>query len=107
MFVMKDCYLAGLAGDALVVSRFLDFGGTTFAGPVRLMLAMIEGGLSFRGCHLSGYGDDGVALWAERIKINGDAFLDQYPGELPFIAGWQLAPNRCDYCRWSELGSRP
>ena len=34
MFVMKDCHAAGFAGDALTVSRFLDFGGSTFTGPV-------------------------------------------------------------------------
>ena len=86
MFVMKDCQVAGLAGDALVVSRFLDFGGSTFTGPVRLMLAVIGGGLNFRGCHLSKAGDDGVVLWAERIRVDGDAFLDKYPGQRPFVA---------------------
>ena len=39
MFVMRNCQVAGLAGDALTVSRFLDFGGSTFTGPVRLMVA--------------------------------------------------------------------
>ena len=86
MFVMKDCRVAGLTGDALVVSRFLDFGGSTFTGPVRLMLAVIGGGLNFRGCHLSNPGDDGTVLWAERIRVDGDAFLDKYPGQRPFVA---------------------
>src|SRR6266567_6169914 len=43
---MQNCRVAGLAGDALVVTRFLDFGGSTFDGPVRLMVADIRGGLS-------------------------------------------------------------
>ena len=75
-----------MGGDALVVSQFLDFGGSTFTGPVRLMLAVIAGGLSFRGCHLSSPGDDGVVLWAERLRVDGDAFLDKYPRQRPFVA---------------------
>ena len=49
------------------------------------MLAVIGGGLGFRGCHLSSPGDDGVVLWAERIRIDGDAFL-VYAGQRPFVA---------------------
>ena len=86
LFAMKDCWVAGLGGDALVVSQFLDFGGSTFSGPVRLMLAEIGGGLSFRGCHLSNPGDDGVVLWAERLRVDGDAFLDKDLGQRPFVA---------------------
>src|SRR5258708_25207651 len=86
LFVMKDCHAAGLAGDTLVVSRFLDLGGSTFAGPVRLMLADIRGGLNCRGCHLSNPGADGIVLFAERSKAGADVFLDMYPGHRQFVA---------------------
>lgn len=90
LFVMKDCYVAGLAGDMLVASQFLDFGGSTFAGPVRLMLADIRGGLSCRGCHLSNPSADGIVLFAERIKVGADVFLDKYPGQPQFVANGSL-----------------
>jgi hypothetical protein len=86
---MQNCRVAGLAGDALSVTRFLDFGGSTFDGPVRLMVADIRGGLSFRGCGLDSTGDDGVVLFAERIKVDGSVFLDSQPGRA-FVADGSL-----------------
>jgi len=86
LFVMKECHVAGLMGDLLVASKFVDLGGTTFTGPVRLMLADIRGGLSCRGCHLSGPDKDGVVLFAERIKVGADVFLDKWPGQRRFVA---------------------
>lgn len=90
LFVMKDCHVAGLVGDALMVSRFLDFGGSTFAGPVRLMLADIRGGLNCRSCHLSNPDADGIVLFAERIRVGGNVFLDMNPGQRPFLADGTL-----------------
>ena len=86
MFVMRDCQVAGLLGDRLAASLVLDFGGSTFTGPVRLMRANVAGLLNFRGCRLSNPADDGTVLWAERIRIDGDAFLDKDPGQRPFVA---------------------
>jgi hypothetical protein len=86
---MQNCRVAGLAGDALSVTRFLDFGGSTFDGPVRLMVADIRGGLSFRGCELDNPGDDGVVLFAERMKVDGSVFLDSQSGRA-FVADGSL-----------------
>jgi hypothetical protein len=86
---MQNCRVAGLAADALSVTRFLDFGGSMFDGPVRLMLADIRGGLSLRGCELGNPGDDGIALFAERIKVDGSVFLDSQPGR-GFVADGSL-----------------
>jgi hypothetical protein len=74
LFSMQNCRLGYLAGDALAVTRFLDFGGTAFAGPVRLASADIRGGLNFRGCEFSDPGSDGVVLFAERIRVDGGLF---------------------------------
>jgi hypothetical protein len=89
LLFMKNCRVSGLAGDALSVTRFLDFGGSTFDGPVRLMGADIRNGLSFRGCELDNPGDDGVVLFAERIKVDGDVFLDS-PTDRAFVADGSL-----------------
>ncbi len=86
---MQNYHVAGLAGDALIVPRFLDFGGSTFDGPVRLMVADIRGGLSFRGCVLDNPGEDGVVLFAERIKVDGDVLVDSQAGRA-FVADGSL-----------------
>ena len=86
---MQNCRIAGLAGDALIVTRFLDFGGSTIDGPVRLMVADVRGGLSFRDCELNNPGDDGVVLFAERIKVDGSVFLDSQT-DRAFVAGGSL-----------------
>src|SRR5579862_6869579 len=86
---MQNCRVGGLAADALSVTRFLDFGGSTFDGPVRLMVADIRGGLSFRDCQLDNPGDDGVALFAERIRVDGSVFLDSQT-DRAFVADGSL-----------------
>ena len=88
--VMKDCHVAGLSGDTLMVSRVLDFSGSTFAGPVRLMLTDIRGGLYFRGCHLHNPDNDGIVLFAERIKVSDDVCFDMNPGQVRFVADGAL-----------------
>jgi hypothetical protein len=60
-----------------------------FDGPVRLMLADIRGGLSLRGCELGNPGDDGIALFAERIRVDGSVFLDSQHGR-GFVADGSL-----------------
>jgi hypothetical protein len=80
LWSMRNCQVAGLAGDALIVTRFLDFSGSAFSGPVRLMVADIRGGLSFRDCEFGNPDDDGVVLFAEGIKIDGYLLLDSSPG---------------------------
>jgi hypothetical protein len=91
LLVMKDCLIAGLSGDMLVVSRALDFSGSTFASPVRLTLADIRGGLYFRGCHLRNPDSNGTVLFAERIKVGADFCLDMYPGQVRFVADGALS----------------
>ena len=90
LLVIKNCLVASLFGDLLVVSRALDFSGSTFAGPVRLTLADIRGGLCFRGCQLRNPDGDGIVLFAERIKVGADLFLDMYPGQARFVADGAL-----------------
>ena len=86
LVVMNRCLVAGLVGDLLVVTKALDMGGSTFTGPLRLALADIAGGLNCRSCHLSTPGQDGSVLFAERIKVGGDVFLDMPPGGGRFTA---------------------
>jgi hypothetical protein len=85
LLVLNRCHVAGLVGDMLVV-KYLDMSGSTFAGPLRLALADIAGGLSCRSCHLSNPGQDGNVLFAERMKVGGDVLLDMPPGQGRFTA---------------------
>jgi hypothetical protein len=86
LLVLSRCHVAGLVGDLLGVTKYLELSGSTFVGPLRLALANIAGGLSCRSCHLSIPGEDGIALFAERMKVGGDVFLDMAPGQSGFTA---------------------
>jgi hypothetical protein len=74
---LRKCYVAGLQGDALVVTRYLDMAGSTFAGTLRLASADITGGVSCRGAHLANPGEDGAVLVAEDMKVGSYVFMDQ------------------------------
>ena len=75
LLVLKACRLGGLTGDSLVVTKGLDLAGSVFTGPVRLPDADITGQFACRGTKLTGADDDGNALIAERMKVQGRIFL--------------------------------
>ena len=68
---LTGCYLPGLSGNRLVVTKDLDLTGSVFAGPVALEAADIAGNCDFTGAHLDGAGPDGNALYADGIKVGG------------------------------------
>ena len=45
LLTLNGCYVAGLEGDSLTVTKDLDLRGSTFAGPLRLPNAKIAGSL--------------------------------------------------------------
>jgi hypothetical protein len=73
---MVRCRLAGLAADTLVATMGLDLSGSTFTGPVRLVGANVTGQLSLRGAEITATDKDQNALVADRITVDGGAFLD-------------------------------
>lgn len=77
LLALTRCYVAGFKGDALVVTRHLDLGGSTFTEPLRLAGADITGGLSCRGTQLKGADREGRVLVADDMKAGSYVLLDQ------------------------------
>jgi hypothetical protein len=76
--VLSRCRVAGgLTASLLVATKDFDLGGSAFEGVVRLVEADITGQLVCRGAKLTGTNRDGNTLACDRMKVGGDAFLDQ------------------------------
>jgi hypothetical protein len=71
-------HLDGVQGARLVVTKRLSLASSTFAHPVHLLGAGIDGQLSCRGAQLQGSDANGDALVADRLKVGGDVFLDEW-----------------------------
>jgi hypothetical protein len=93
LLAMHNCRIAGLEGNALLVTRYLSFSDSAFTSPVQLMVADIRGGLVFQGCELESPGDDGVVLFAERIKVDGNLLLASSPSRAFAAAGVLQLPG--------------
>ena len=88
LLTFMGCYLAGLAGKSLTVTKDLDLTGSTFTGPLRLISAGITGSLNCSGAQLTAASHDGNALAASRMKA-GNVSLDGWAvdgGVQPFTA---------------------
>jgi len=70
--------VGGLTADLLVVTKEVDFSGSTFEGVVRLLDADITGQLCLGGAQLTRTDDDGDALIGDRMKVGGDVVLGQF-----------------------------
>jgi hypothetical protein len=73
---LTRCRLAGLSAEGLS-AKSLDVSGSTFTAIVELTGAVITDQLVCRGSTLTGRDEDGKAFVADRMKVAGDAFLDQ------------------------------
>ena len=74
--VITGCYLAGLAGDMLVITKELDLSRSRFIGPVSLTRAVITGQISCHGTQLKAGELAGYVLVADRMKAGADILLD-------------------------------
>ena len=77
VLALRDCYLAGLTGDALTVSTRLDLTGSTFLQrPLSLPGAQITGEILCSGAYLTARDEQMRALDAHGITVRGELFLD-------------------------------
>jgi hypothetical protein len=75
---IHQCYLAGLSGRTLSVSKYLILSDSTFTGRVWLQDADIGGQFDCRNARLNAAtGDDTFALMADGIKVRGSVDLDE------------------------------
>jgi hypothetical protein len=91
LLTLTDCYLAGLRGNSLVVTKDLDLSGSEFKSELRLVGANIAGQFNCSRAKLTNYDDDTYsvmlslpvdleidnALNADNIRIGGDVRLDR------------------------------
>ena len=75
VLTFTGCYLAGLVGDSLTVTKDLNLTGSTFTGPLRLISASVAGSLNCRGAQLTAANSAGSALIAHRMKVGGSVDL--------------------------------
>ena len=73
---LSHCWLDGLAGAQLVVTKRLDLSRSEFTGAVELPDANIAGHLTCRGTQITGNDMHGAALAADRVTVDGTVFLD-------------------------------
>jgi hypothetical protein len=78
LLTFRNCVLAGLMGNTLVVTRELDLAGSVLTGPLLLDGADITGWLSCTNTQLTGADRYGNALGAWRIKVGGSFFLNGF-----------------------------
>jgi hypothetical protein len=78
LLTITGCHLAGLRGDTLMVSKYLDLAESTFTSQVYLIDADIAGQFNCSKAQLkAGPDDDRYALFADGIKVRGGVDLDQ------------------------------
>ena len=75
LLTLHRCYLAGLTGDSLAVSKDLNLTGTVVTGLLSLRSANIGGSLICSDAQLRGT-DGGYSLVADEMKAGGAVFLD-------------------------------
>lgn len=86
LLIFKDCVLAGLNGDTLVVTKGLELTGSTFTKPVLLPDARVHGHFRCTGAKLTGVINDpkkraeyggSYALIGDGMQVSGDVRLDE------------------------------
>jgi hypothetical protein len=78
LLILKNCRIAGLRANSLVVTKALSLEKSEFTGLVRLADANITGQLNCGGITLTNPDDHGNSLIADRIKVSGGVFLSGF-----------------------------